>query len=131
MPRAEAAGDPEAARAKHSRSGDIADTAGSLEHGRQAYARREWLDAYESLARADQTEPLRPDDLELLATSASMLGRDSEYVGTLERAHQANLDAGQALRAARCAFWVGTHLAIRGEMGGAACGPLRPATRAR
>ena len=61
--------------------------------------------------------PLEAEDLELLATSASMLGRDDEHVQVLERAHQVHLDAGETLRAARCAFWVGTHLVIRGEMG--------------
>jgi tetratricopeptide (TPR) repeat protein len=120
MPPAGTAGDPEAALPKHSLSGDGVETAGRLERGRQAYERRGWLDAYESLSLANRAVPLRADDLELLATSASMLGRDQEYLDVLERAHHAYLDAGDALRAARCAFWVGTHLAIRGEMGGAA-----------
>src|SRR3989442_1822766 len=35
----------------------------------------------------------------------------------LERAHHAYLEAGELLRAVRCAFWVGTTLARRGEMG--------------
>jgi hypothetical protein len=36
-----------------------------------------------------------------------MLGRDDDYVGALERAHNAHLDAGEALRAVRCALWIG------------------------
>jgi DNA-binding CsgD family transcriptional regulator len=72
------------------------------------------------LALADQTAPLHAGELELLATAAAMLGHDDEYLAILERAHHAYLDAGESLRAARCAFWVGTQLAIRGEMGGAA-----------
>jgi DNA-binding CsgD family transcriptional regulator len=116
MAPAEAAGDPGAARMKNARSGDAMDT-DRLERGRVAYARRGWLDAYESLSRADQAVPLRAEDLELLATSASMLGRDDDYVSVLERAHHAYLDAGDALRAARCAFWIGTHLLIRGGAG--------------
>jgi DNA-binding CsgD family transcriptional regulator len=88
-----------------------------LERGRAAYARRGWLDAYESLSCADQAAPLRAEDLELLATSASMLGRDADYLSLLERAHHGFLDAGEALRAVRCAFWIGTHLVICGEMG--------------
>jgi DNA-binding CsgD family transcriptional regulator len=119
MPPAEGAGDPEATRSRHSRSGDAVDTAGRLERGRQAYVGRAWRDAYESLSLADQLAPLCAEDLDLLATSASMLGHDAAYVEILERAHHAYLDAGEALRAVRCAFWVGTHLAIRGEMGGA------------
>lgn len=86
-----------------------------LERGREAYARRAWREAYESLSRADQTAPLGAADLELLATSAEMLGRDDEYLSLLERAHQVYLDSGETLRAVRCAFWVGTFSAIRGE----------------
>ena len=56
-------------------------------------------------------------DLELLSTSAYMLGRGDDHLGGLERAHHAYLDAGDALAAARAAFWVGMHLAARGEMG--------------
>ena len=57
------------------------------------------------------------DDLERLATAAYMLGRDDDYVGGLERAHHAHLDGGEALRAARCAFWIGMNLVLRGEIG--------------
>ena len=38
------------------------------------------MDAFESLSRADRLAPLGPEDLELLATSAAMIGRDDEYV---------------------------------------------------
>jgi hypothetical protein len=58
-----------------------------------------------------------PDDLELLATSAYMLGRDGDYLSGLERAHHVYLETGEAPRAARCAFWLGMNLALRGEMG--------------
>lgn len=91
--------------------------AGLLERGREAYAKRAWLDAHESLTRADQAAPLGAEDLELLATSAYMLGRDDDYCSALERAHHAYVDAGENLRAVRCAFWVGMTLALRGEMG--------------
>ena len=92
---------------------------GELEAGRELYQRRAWLDAYESLSRADQATPLGPEDLELLATAAYMLNRDHDFAATLERAHHLHLDVGDALRAVRCAFWVGVSLATRGEMGGA------------
>ena len=75
------------------------------------------MDAYESLSRADRALPLGAEDLELLATSAYMLGRDDEYVSGLERAHQAHLDGCKGLRAVRCAFWMGINLMVRGEMG--------------
>jgi DNA-binding NarL/FixJ family response regulator len=88
-----------------------------LARGRASYERRAWQGAYESLSHADRAAPLGAEDLELLATSAYMLGRDNEYLTLLERAHHAYLEAGQTLRAVRCAFWVGINLALRGEMG--------------
>jgi hypothetical protein len=44
-----------------------------VSRGREAFARRAWRDAFESLSRADQTATLGADELELLATSAYML----------------------------------------------------------
>ncbi|HET7272023.1 MAG TPA: LuxR C-terminal-related transcriptional regulator [Rubrobacter sp.] len=73
------------------------------------------MDAYKSLSRADQAAPLGGEELALLATSAFMIGRDDDFLGYLERAHHAYLDAGEAMRAVRCAFWVGISLALRGE----------------
>jgi len=49
-----------------------------------------------------------------------MLGRDDEYVATLERAHQTYLDEGEPARAVRCAFWLSLTLTLRGEAGRAA-----------
>ncbi|MGH7357716.1 MAG: helix-turn-helix transcriptional regulator, partial [Candidatus Rokuibacteriota bacterium] len=91
---------------------------GGLERGRRSYARRAWSDAYESLSSADEESPLGAADLELLATSAYMLGREDEWLRHLERAHHRHADAGEIRRALRCAFWVGTGLALRGEVGG-------------
>jgi DNA-binding CsgD family transcriptional regulator len=90
---------------------------GGLEQGRRWFGSRAWANAYGSLSRADRVSPLGAEDLELLATSAYMIGRDDEYLRALERSHQAYLEAGNALRALRCAFWVGVNLAARGEMG--------------
>jgi DNA-binding NarL/FixJ family response regulator len=89
----------------------------ALERGRESYARQAWTDALESLSAADRSDPLGPEDLELLATSAYMVGREEEYLAILERAHRAHLHAGDALAALRCAFWVGVNLARQGEMG--------------
>jgi ATP/maltotriose-dependent transcriptional regulator MalT len=93
------------------------DATHELRRGRESYSRRAWTGAYKSLGEADQAAPLGAEDLELLATSASMIGHDDEYLRFLERAYQAYLDAGEATRAVRCAFWVGMNLALRGEMG--------------
>jgi DNA-binding CsgD family transcriptional regulator len=81
-----------------------------LGRGRESYARRAWADAYESLSRADDAE-----DLELLARSAYMLGRDDDYRSALERSYHAYVDAGDSPRAARCAWWVGHNLLFHGE----------------
>ncbi len=99
--------------------GDAPEAAEQLERGRRSYAAWAWLDAYEALSQADQATPLGAGDLELLATSAYMLGRDDEWIRGLERAHHLYADADEKLRAARCAGWVGMALALRGEVGGA------------
>ncbi len=91
-----------------------------LERGRASYANHAWLDAYESLSRSDDEILLEPDDLELLARSAYMLGRDADYVRGLERAHHGHLDAGNVPGAARCAWWIGHNLIMRGETARAA-----------
>jgi DNA-binding CsgD family transcriptional regulator len=88
-----------------------------LDGGRDSYARRAWSEAHDRLTLADRATPLGAEDLELLATSAYMLGRDDEHVSVLERAHRAHLDAGEGLRAARSAFWIGINLILRGELG--------------
>ena len=87
-----------------------------LERGRAAYEARAWSDARERLSRADQIDPLAPADLERLARSAYMLGRDGEYVSGLERAHDLYLRAGDVPHAVRCAFWIGHSMLFRGHL---------------
>jgi hypothetical protein len=98
-------------------SAPVVDAVAETERGRELYARRAWADAFASLSRAERAAPLTGADLELLATSAYMLGRDADYFGALERAHHAHLDAAERLRAARCAFWAGLNLMLQGETG--------------
>jgi DNA-binding NarL/FixJ family response regulator len=95
----------------------VVEAVAELERGRDSYAKRKWVDAYESLTAADQMTPLSAEDLELLARSGYMVGRDDGYVNGLERAHHAHLESGEALRAVRCAWWIGHNLLFRGEMG--------------
>jgi DNA-binding CsgD family transcriptional regulator len=90
--------------------------AAELERGRDAYAGEAWKEAHEALSAADESAPLAAEDLERLATAAYMLGRESDYLGVLERAHRAHLDSGEELAALRCAFWIGVNLARQGEM---------------
>jgi ATP/maltotriose-dependent transcriptional regulator MalT len=89
----------------------------ALERGRAHSARGAWRAAHAALTSADAAEPLGADDLELLATSAYMLGRDDEYLDVLARAHQRHLDDGRPRRAVRAAFWIGIQLIVSGEVG--------------
>ena len=73
-----------------------------------------WTEAYASLS---ELSPLGGEDLEQLATAAYMLGRVDEFLTVLERAYDAHLEGGEGLRAARCAFYLGMNLALRGEVG--------------
>ena len=91
------------------------DRAAELERGRESYATRAWADAYERLSRADGEAALEARDLELLANSAYMVGRDADYLRELERAHHAYTEAGELTRAVRCAFWLGIALMLAGE----------------
>jgi ATP/maltotriose-dependent transcriptional regulator MalT len=94
---------------------DTADAPGKLEEGRACYARRAWARAYESLSLADRVIPLEAPDLERLAMAAYLVGRDEEYLSTLDRTHRAYLEAEDRRRAARCAFWLGLRHMFRGE----------------
>ena len=95
----------------------VADGYDHLECGRKHYELRAWADAYNALSLADQETPLGAEDLELLAMAAYLIGRDDEYLRTLERAYNAHVNAGQCARAVRCAFWLGFRLLMRGETG--------------
>jgi hypothetical protein len=56
-----------------------------LQSGRDAYTRRAWLEAHGAFLRADEEAPLEAEDLELLATTILMLGRDDDALAVLER----------------------------------------------
>ena len=88
-----------------------------VERARLAYAERSWLEAYDAFARADEAEPLAPEDLELRAVTARMLSRDDEAVEMLERAHHAYLEKAETARAAYCAGWIGMTLFYNGAVG--------------
>jgi ATP/maltotriose-dependent transcriptional regulator MalT len=89
----------------------------TLQEGRGSYRRRAWANAYTSLLLADQTCPLGVEDLELLRTSAYLIGRELESEKILERVHHAHVAAGDQVRAARSAFWLGFSVLLRGEIG--------------
>lgn len=77
-----------------------------LDRGRASYARRAWADAFQLLTAADQVAPLGAGDLEQLAASAFLVGRDQDGLRVLDRAHRAYLGAADTRGAVRCAFWL-------------------------
>jgi DNA-binding CsgD family transcriptional regulator len=92
----------------------------ALIRGRAAYARCAWADAFDALRAADRTAPLESQDLERMATAAYLAGRETEFSGALERAHDAHLTAGCCEQAARCAFWLALNCLMAAES--AKCG---------
>jgi DNA-binding CsgD family transcriptional regulator len=86
-----------------------------LERGRSWYTQRAWRNAFEALARADENTGLEREDLERLAWSAALIGRDDEFLAGLERLHRACQAAHESIRAARAAFWIGFHLSSLGS----------------
>ncbi len=86
-----------------------------LERGRACYQQRAWRDAHQTLSCIDGSVGLAAPDLELLAMSAFLVGRDDEAVRVMERAHRAHLQAADPVGAARCAIWAGFGLFDMGE----------------
>ena len=87
-----------------------------LERGRESFRGQDWGDAYAQLSTADHEEPLDLEDLERLAVTADLLGRDRDSADIWARAHQECLRLGNVPRAARCAFWLAFSLLRRGEV---------------
>lgn len=87
-----------------------------LERARDSFERRMWMDAFNAFSLADDAVPLGAEDLWPLAVSAFLIGREDDYVRTMDRAYRAAMETGEPLIAARAAFWLGLHLADRAEM---------------
>ncbi len=91
-------------------------TSGSaLEGAQQAYVQQAWTSAFEQFMKADTEASLHPEDMELMATAAFLTGRDAECDAAWTRAHEAFLERGDPIRAARCAFHLGFGMINRGE----------------
>ncbi|MGD9889673.1 MAG: LuxR C-terminal-related transcriptional regulator [Dehalococcoidia bacterium] len=88
----------------------------SLTQGRDSFRRQAWGDAFTLLSAADCEASLDVDDLERLATTAYLIGREGDGADILARAYHECLRLDDAVRAARCAFWLGFQLANLGEM---------------
>ncbi|MEJ2185781.1 MAG: LuxR C-terminal-related transcriptional regulator [Gemmatimonadota bacterium] len=87
-----------------------------LERARAAFERRAWQAAYAAFGAAHDADVAAPADLWRLAMASYLVGQEEDFMRSLQGAHQAYLDAGEARAAARCAFWLGLHLDSRGEV---------------
>jgi DNA-binding CsgD family transcriptional regulator len=83
--------------------------------GRDAYERRAWGEAYARLSAADEQGQLGAEDLGRLGMAAYLTGRIEPAVAAWERTYRALMESGKVTRAARCAFWLGRTLVLRGE----------------
>lgn len=90
---------------------------GLIAGGRAAFDRQAWGEAYSQLAAADEQEPLEVDDLERLAASAYLIGRDQESFEVWGRAHHECARRGDVPRAVRGGFWIAFGLLNKGELG--------------
>jgi len=77
----------------------------SVQHGRNAFERQAWAEAYSALAEADRSTPLDAEDLDRLATAAALIGLDDASAAARTRAFQRFLDRGDSRRAAASALW--------------------------
>ncbi len=87
----------------------------TLDRGRELFRRQAWADAHAQLSAADQQSPLDPEDIERLAISAFLIGRDADSLDLLARAHHEWLKCGSSERGARCAFWLAFTLRSKGQ----------------
>ena len=86
-----------------------------LARGREAFARRQWSAAFDLLTAVDAESALPPADLDCLLTASYLLGRDEIADELSARAYGEWVSRDDRPRAARCAFWLGLHLLLRGE----------------
>jgi tetratricopeptide (TPR) repeat protein len=89
---------------------------GALERGRDAYRRRAWREAHAQLSAADGQLPLEPEDLQRLAITCSMLGRNADTPAYMARAYQGFVFRREPELAARAAFWLVLELEERGQV---------------
>ncbi|MDI2034484.1 response regulator transcription factor [Paenarthrobacter nitroguajacolicus] len=87
----------------------------TLDLGRSAFTEHRWSDALECLSRADTEGGLPPQDIELVASVAMLLGKEAEGETYLTRAHDEYVTMGDMAGAARCAAWLVLYLMNLGE----------------
>lgn len=79
-------------------------------------ARRSWGDADRHLTEAGEAEELAAGVLEGLAVARLLIGRQEASEESWISAHESFRRDGDRRGAARCAFWLGLVLVLRGEM---------------
>jgi len=87
----------------------------ALDTGRKSLRKQQWGAAFSHLTAADRETPLPAEDLEELSKVAHLMGKQSDSVDLLARAHQGFLSRGETQRAARSAFWLGFIALVGGE----------------
>lgn len=87
-----------------------------IDRARASYRERAWAAAYADFHAADDESPLAIDDLEQLAVTAYLIGKDDHSLELWARAHRECLRLDDAERAARCGFWLAFHLLLRGDI---------------
>jgi DNA-binding CsgD family transcriptional regulator len=88
----------------------------TLGRARKSFEQRAWAHAYRLFTAADREAALGPHDLERLATTAYLMGRDDESEALWTRAHQTFLERGDHEGAARSACWLAVGLQLRGAV---------------
>lgn len=78
----------------------------ALSGARAAFDRGAWTEAFASLQAIDKRTPLEPEDLDRLATAATLVGEDAAASQARTRAHAAYLERGESIRAAATAIWL-------------------------
>lgn len=90
---------------------------GSLQQGLACLEQHRWGDADGHLTRAREAGDLTAPLLEQLAIARLLIGRQEASEECWIEAHESFLGEGDARGAARCAFWFGLLLVMRGETG--------------
>ena len=88
----------------------------ALKRGREAFRKQVWGDAFACLSNADLEEALEAEDLERLAITAYMVGKDDASADAWTRAHHYYQRHQNPPAAARCAFWHACGLFFKGDM---------------
>jgi DNA-binding NarL/FixJ family response regulator len=78
----------------------------ALGDARAAFNRGAWTEAFASLRTIDAQTKLEPEDLDRLATAATLVGEDAASNEARTRAHAAYLERGEPIRAAATAIWL-------------------------